>query len=282
MKTLLIFLFIALGIIVNAQPAERFVVHFDFDKYEITPQAKQRLDSFLRSTPVSSIKKIDLSGHCDAIGSNSYNDRLSEKRVDAVKNYLLAHNVGDVFDNVKGFGKHQPLNTNSSAEERYMNRRVEINIERSQEEKTTVTIVPPVKKEQTLSEKIKDTATKTGTNIVLKNMNFYGGLHRMMPESIPVLRELLQTMQQNPTLVIEIHGHICCEIGPQEGFDNETGTRTLSLNRARVVYQYLVQNGISPQRLSYRGFGHQFPLYPDDTDEHKLLNRRVEIKIIKK
>ena len=104
----------------------------------------------------------------------------------------------------------------------------------------------------------------------------------MMPESIPVLKELLQTMQQNPTLVIEIQGHICCEIGPQEGLDNETGTRNLSVNRARVVYEYLIRNGISPQRLSYRGLGHRFPLFPDDTDEHKLLNRRVEIKIIKK
>jgi len=280
MKLSLATICIAFTIAANAQTGEKFIVNFDFDKYDITGEAKQKLDSFLRSD-LASIQKIALYGHCDAIGSNAYNDKLSVKRVEAVKKYLLVNNV-NVFADVKGFGKRRPLNTNSGDEERSANRRVEINIERSQEEKTTVTNVPPPKKEQTLSEKITDTATKEGTSIVLKNMNFYGGLHRMMPESIPVLKELLQTMLQNPTLVIEIHGHICCEIGPQEGMDNETGTRNLSVNRARVVYEYLIQNGISPQRLSYKGFGHRFPLYPDDTDEHKLLNRRVEIKIIKK
>src|SRR5207249_4096432 len=103
---------------------EKFIVHFDFNKYKITTEGKNKLDSFLL-TDISSIKKIDLSGHCDVIGSNTYNDSLSVKRANTVKNYFTDHNVSaDVFEVIKGFGKRQPLNQNVNAVERALNRRV--------------------------------------------------------------------------------------------------------------------------------------------------------------
>lgn len=267
-----------------SQAREKLIINFDFNKSQITAVAKEKLDSFIKTNLLTSIQKINLYGHCDAIGNDLYNDRLSVKRVEEVKEYLLAQNIPqNVFDTLKGFGKREPLNNNTDDEERSLNRRVEIYIERNEQQKPLNELKKEItKKEQTLSEKIKDTATKTGTNIILRNINFYGGLHRLMPQSYPVLKELLQTMEQNPEIKIEIQGHICCEYGPQEGFDEETRTRNLSVNRAKAIYDYLIQNNINPQRLSYKGFGHQFPLYDEDNEEHKLLNRRVEIKIIEK
>lgn len=284
MKTLLATLFIALGITANAQTAETFVVNFDFDKYAITPLARQKLDSFLRSAPAASINKINLYGHCDSVGNYSYNDRLSEKRVDAVKRYLLSKLPKDVFENLEGYGKRQPLNNNSDDHERLQNRRVEIIVQKK-EASTTVTQIKKEtpKQEKSLTQIIKDTTTGTGTNIVLKNMNFYGGRHVLLPQSLPVLTELLNVLQDNPTLEIEIQGHICCTPGREDGLDIDTETYNLSVNRAQAIYEYLIRNGISSLRLSYKGFGHSRPLvYPEDTEERRTTNRRVEIKIIKK
>ncbi len=284
MKTLIISILTLVGFASYAQQ-EKFTVNFDFDKYEITQVSKSKLDSFLRISP-STIQKINLYGHCDFIGNNIYNDELSLKRVDAVKKYLIQNIPDNVFDTEKGFGKRQPLNQNSNDEERFLNRRVEIIIERKPEEKVVVQVEKKDTMrnlEQSLTEKIKDTTTKTGTNIVLKNMNFVGGRHILLPQSIPVLSELLTALKDNPTIEIEIQGHICCTAGREDGLDFGTNTYNLSVNRALAVYEYLVENGIDKKRLSYRGFGHSRPLeYPEDTEEKRTTNRRVEIKIVKK
>ena len=287
MKTFLAIIFIIIGFSATSQTVEKFIINFDFDKYDITSQAKQRLDSFIQTTPGSLIQTIRLYGHCDSVGNHAYNDKLSERRVNATKQYLLGNNIAEnVFADLKGFGKHQPINTNSSEEERFMNRRVEIVIQRKTELESVPHDVKPdpdIKQEQTLTEKIKDTTTKTGTNIILKNMNFYGGRHILLPQSVPTLTELLNVLKENPTLEIEIQGHICCTPGPEDGLDIDTNTPNLSVNRARAIYDHLISHGISPQRLSYRGFGHRRPLvYPEDTEERRTTNRRVEIRIIKK
>ena len=287
MKTFLAIIFITLGSAVNAQTVDKFIINFDFDKYDITPQAKQRLDSFIHTTPAASIQKIGLYGHCDAIGSNAYNDRLSVKRVNAVKNYLAQNIPENVFDDLEGFGKRRPLNNNSGDQERFLNRRVEITIQKKEGSIPVAKIETkketPTKQQPSLTEIIKDTTTKTGSNIILKNMNFYGGRHILLPQSVPTAIELLNVLKENPTLEIEIQGHICCTPGPEDGLDIDTNTPNLSVNRARAIYEYLISNGISAQRLSYKGFGHRRPLvYPEDTEEKRTTNRRVEIKIIKK
>ena len=284
MKLVFTPILLLLFFLANTQTVEKFNINFDFDKYEITPQATQRLDSFIQSTNISSIQKIFLYGHCDAIGSNIYNDALSIKRVNAAKEFLVKYLPEIVIDTLEGFGKRQPLNNNSSEAERFINRRVEIIVHRK-EVIDTAQIPKAVEpnKEPSLAEKIKDTTTKAGTNIILKNLNFYGGRHFLLPQSLPTVTELLSVMAENPTLEIEIHGHICCMAGPEDGLDIDTKTEDLSVNRARAIYEYLIKNGIEPQRLKYKGFGHSRPLiYPEDTEERRTTNRRVEIKIVKK
>ena len=101
---------------------------------------------------------------------------------------------------------------------------------------------------------------------------------------MPALKELLTILQERPTLVIEIQGHICCgQNEPADGMDIDTNERALSLNRAKAVYNFLVLNGIAEERLSYKGFGYTQPIInPEITETDKTTNRRVEIKIIKK
>lgn len=145
--------------------------------------------------------------------------------------------------------------------------------------------VPIVKQQKSdnIVEDIKDKNTKAGENIVLKNINFHPGSHFLLESALPAMQSLLAAMQQIPTLEIEIQGHVCCQEGDLDAIDNATGELALSVNRAKAVYDYLVEKGINKNRLSYKGLAHQYPLIQNEvTEEDRIANRRVEIKIIKK
>lgn len=253
-------------------------IHFSFDKADLTPISRSMLDSLL----LLKIKSIELSGYCDAKGGDAYNDRLSLQRVGSVKDYLLAKGVPLAsFTKQDGFGKRQPLNDNSSDELRAMNRRVLVVYETEAMAETKA--APPVvaTKPVSLETAMTDTNASKGDPIVLKNLNFVGGRHILLPESIPVLEELLATLRKYPSLQIEILGHICCTADGLDGFDNDLGTRDLSYQRAGAVYKFLIGNGISAPRLSFKGMAGRQPLiFPEATEEDRTRNRRVEIKIV--
>ena len=264
----------------SGQQTERLVVHFDFNKSKLTPHARQQLDSLLTANKNRfTFTNIELSAHCDSFGNHQYNDQLSVHRAQSVKEYLLSEGINEVvFKKVEGHGKRQPLNENVNAQERFLNRRVELIIQKSEFVPDPVT--PPAK---TITEAIRDTATRVGTTIVLRNLNFEGGRHILLPRSMPILKELLQAMQENPNLKIEIHGHVCCTETHLDGRDNDLGTFDLSWQRAKVVYQYLIDNKVSADRMSFKGFGASQKLYPLERDAREMEeNRRVEIKIIGK
>jgi outer membrane protein OmpA-like peptidoglycan-associated protein len=255
-----------------AQSPSSIQVHFAFDKWELTTSSKATLDSLTDSLDIAD--RIELHGHCDAIGGNAYNDQLSAKRVQAVNKYLLS--IGWERQDIKvvqAHGKNIPLNKNLSPEERSLNRRVEIKIIHAQGNKG-----------KSLTEKLADSTLTTGTNIVLRNINFVGGMHQFLRESAPMLVELLDAMNAYPKLVIRIEGHICCNPSPGDGLDLETAITNLSEARAKAVKDYLVRNDIAPDRVFYKGFGHSSPIYPypEKTEEERTQNRRVEIKIISK
>lgn len=282
MKKVLLPLLLMATTISQAQNNHSFAVHFDTDKFNLTADATSSLDSFIALNKTGI--KIKLYGHTDIMADYDYNDVLSVKRTHAVKNYLVqkGFDAASIIEE-KGFGKRRPLNRNHGELEMYMNRRVEITVEG---DNTVVSTKTPCdeKNEKTLAEEMEDTATQAGSNIVLKNMNFYGGTHVIIPESLPVLMELVKVMKKNPQLEIAVEGHICCQDGPGDGLDMGTRTANLSVNRAREICAYLSKNGIASARLQYKGFGHSVPLtpYPEKTEEERVQNRRVEIKILKK
>lgn len=278
-------LFPALLLIVltsHAQNNHSFAVHFDLDKFNLTVDATTSLDSFISANkPDATIK---LYGHTDIMAGYEYNDALSLKRTTAVKKYLVSKgfNAANIIEE-KGFGKRRPLNNNHGEKEMYLNRRVEIIVD-GQEEVNNEKAILNDEPDKSLTEKIADTATTAGTNIVLQNMSFYGGTHSIMPQSLPILMELVEIMKKNPTLVIQVEGHICCQDGNADGFDIGTRTYNLSENRAKEICKYLNKSGIDEKRLFFKGYGHQQPItpYPEKTEEERINNRRVEIKIIHK
>jgi outer membrane protein OmpA-like peptidoglycan-associated protein len=102
------------------------------------------------------------------------------------------------------------------------------------------------------------------------------------PFLVKEYKVLLTTLESYPNLEIEIQGHICCTNDGKDGYDNSTGTPNLSVNRAKAVFDYLVERGIDAQRLTYKGFGSSNKLVREFTEEDRITNRRVEIKILNK
>jgi outer membrane protein OmpA-like peptidoglycan-associated protein len=278
MKPILFFLLIMMpfGSLFAQQTNDTSLVFFDYDKAELTQLAERQLQRVLQNYN-NNPGNIHLFGHCDSRGSHEYNDKLSEKRTLAVKDWLVANNIpASSITMTRGFGKREPLNDNADEEEMSMNRRVEVIITR---QGTTAAV--PAENPRTFSSEVIKT-TKEGEKLVLPQLNFQGGLHRFMPAALPSLKELLEVMKANPTLEIEIQGHICCLQGNVDGMDMETGRYDLSTARAKAVYDYLVENGIDAKRMRYKGFAGQFPLImPEQSEADRTTNRRVEILILK-
>ena len=161
------FLLIRLIILISplssfAQDKGSLAVYFDFDKYDLTKKARSQIDSFVLAEEKNlSIFIFQLNGYCDAIGPDSYNNKLSKQRVAAVKKYLLSKGVvpGNIGDEI-GHGKKEPLNENKTEEERQLNRRVEISFF-----EVVRTYFPG---EESLLKKLADTTTIAGTNIILQ------------------------------------------------------------------------------------------------------------------
>jgi outer membrane protein OmpA-like peptidoglycan-associated protein len=114
-----------------------------------------------------------------------------------------------------------------------------------------------------------------GSKVILNNIFFDSNKFDLKPESIAELDKLVEFMALNPTLNIEISGHT-------DDVGNDQANQILSGNRAKAVYQYLIDNEINASRLVYRGYGKTQPIAPNDSEESRKKNRRTEFKIIAK
>jgi OOP family OmpA-OmpF porin len=101
---------------------------FDFDKAVLKPEGKTKLDQLGRRQQGMAVEAIIATGYTDSVGSDGYNDRLSMRRAEAVKTYLVSNGAeaGRVF--VEGKGEKQPVADNATAEGRAQNRRVQIEV----------------------------------------------------------------------------------------------------------------------------------------------------------
>ncbi len=118
-----------------------------------------------------------------------------------------------------------------------------------------------------------------GKKAALKNINFYTSSPEIMIESKPTMQELLQFMKDNNKCSIEIGGHITAFSSTP--YPEGSQLYYLSLYRSKAVYDYLVENGIDANRMTYKGYSNFNMIYESPlTEEEHRTNRRVEIKII--
>lgn len=219
-------------------------VYFDHDQHLMQEESKDLLLHWNENYANTEI--LEIIGHCDSLGSSAYNLNLANKRIKSVLEILRQSKI--------------PLSKNF--------RKVALGKDFKQDpnlaENRNVTIVF-----QTIKPDF-----SIGKKISLKNLNFYSNSDVVLPDSRYVLTNLLEIMNANPTLVIDIQGHICCQ---------PIDINEISLKRAKAVYDFLLKNRISENRISYKGMGSATPIHalPEQTEEERIENRRVEIEIIK-
>ena len=101
---------------------------FDFDKSVIKPEGMAKLDDLVAKTKGIALEVIIAVGHTDNIGSVEYNQKLSERRANAVKDYLVSKGIEKNRVYTEGKGLKNPIASNSTAEGRAKNRRTEIEV----------------------------------------------------------------------------------------------------------------------------------------------------------
>lgn len=106
---------------------------------------------------------------------------------------------------------------------------------------------------------------------VIRGIQFEVGRSEVKPSSYPMLDEIVEVLEKNPSLRVEIEGHT-----------DSTGTaafnQRLSEQRAEAVLEYLASKGISRVQLSAKGYGLTRPIASNNTPEGRAKNRRVELK----
>jgi len=103
-----------------------FIVFFDWDRSDITPQAAAILDNAASAYQQTGQAQVVLAGHADRSGSAQYNVGLSQRRADAVRSYLAGRGVPDGAITSEAFGESRPLVETADGVREPQNRRVEI------------------------------------------------------------------------------------------------------------------------------------------------------------
>jgi len=103
-------------------------VLFDFDKAVLKPEGKSKLDDLATKVKAINLEVVIAIGHTDSVGSDAYNQKLSVRRAESVKAYLVSKGVEPNRVYTEGKGEKQPVASNSTKDGRQKNRRVEIEV----------------------------------------------------------------------------------------------------------------------------------------------------------
>lgn len=267
---------------------DKYSVYFDFDKHKLTDEEDKRLNDYVKSLGDIVILSIGLEGFCDDRGSIEYNRALSNRRAKTVSDIL--QEIASKQKNVEGKGKidlritELQLSDDELDATRQLNRRVDIYLEYFHNDfidlskpKDSVPSKIQVENRQLRLKTFEDKPLKVGDIIKLKDLYFEGGRAVLLRKSEKQLEKLLNELKNNPNFKFQIQGHVCC-IDTQyfrDAVDEDTGINNLSEARAKAIFAYLKANGIPEDRMSYKGFGRDYPL--EGSKEHN--NKRVEICI---
>ncbi|OQX53087.1 MAG: hypothetical protein B5M53_07420, partial [Candidatus Cloacimonas sp. 4484_209] len=103
-------------------------IYFDTGKATIRPESYPVLDDAVRVLKANPTVIVEIAGHTDSVGSDSYNMRLSDARANSVRTYLISRGISPTRLIARGYGETMPIASNATREGRQMNRRIEFRV----------------------------------------------------------------------------------------------------------------------------------------------------------
>jgi outer membrane protein OmpA-like peptidoglycan-associated protein len=261
---------------------DTFKLYFDLNVPTLNQKMEKKIDLLIYNDKILSGSGVTIVGYADYLGSEKYNQELSMKRAQNVKDYLVKYGINEKDITLcvgKGKVDRQGLTDPGGYP---IDRRVDIVMNNY----TGKSVTDKKKNKKDTSRRVSVTNIdeiknmKSGTVVKLKNVYFPADRHVMKPESMEALEKLYSVLKNNPNLKISIEGHVCCVRDAPDALDIDTYEPHLSVNRAKAIYNYLVEKGIDPGRLTYVGYGRRRPVIEvEQSEEDAEKNRRVEIRI---
>ena len=101
-------------------------VHFDFDRFNLRPDALQILDAAIPKLQANPDLNVTIEGHCDSMGTVEYNLALGERRSNTVRDYMVSRGIAASRLRTVSYGEERPVGDNATADGRAMNRRAHL------------------------------------------------------------------------------------------------------------------------------------------------------------
>jgi outer membrane protein OmpA-like peptidoglycan-associated protein len=251
---------------------DTLILHFHFDSHQLSPVDRVRLQEPLNSSRIDS---ISITGYTDKTGTIAYNQRLSQQRADAVYQYVRPGISPATPGQVVGVGV-APTPERSDSD----NRRVEIvyyyTLSGGANAGHPNDSIVVVKGTPADSSSTADSSRPTAI-LALRHINFIVDTPIPTDSTRSILPQFITELQQFKDRRLEIDGFVNSVV-PLRG--TKDPLFILSVRRAKFIYDYLVNAGFDPNKLSYKGMGNASPINPTPvTREEMNANMRVEIKV---
>lgn len=224
---------------------------FAFNSADLTDEGKAAIDSYrdeLRPE-LSKAYAVIILGFTDNTGDPNYNIDLSERRANAVRDYLVSTGVNPDLLRTVGLGEMYPIASNDTAEGKAMNRRVEVEVIAEARALDMLRFPNAI-----LFQRRSADITQAGKISLLKDVK----------ASIDLLKR---------ATYIEVVGHT-------DDVGDDAYNMNLSKMRAKTVKSYLVELGVNPHKIVAVGAGKHYPIADNNTPEGRAENRRVEILVL--
>ncbi len=261
-------------------------IEYDENEYELkSPENIENLEILEKALKNRPDFKVEIGGHTDNVGSSSRNQRLSHKRAKFIVEYLITKGIPEKQLRYKGYGDTKPVSSNKSKRGREDNRRIEVKLLRKKggsSDRLTDYKKPAKKKVDTVEVLYPFNAGHTfqnidtipiGSSFILEGVEFPAYNAILNDSNVGPVNQLLRFMTINPNYKFEIGG-----------YTDISGTwdknMEISKSRAWVIHNYLQKFGIPFNRLEYKGYGQQKPIFTNSTEEGRAKNRRIEVKIL--
>lgn len=249
---LLLFIF-GVSVSANSQVFDTLSIYFKVDSDVPIVNSSSDYANYKQKV-LGTPKVIQLEAHCDTTGSMEHNDYLAQRRLNEVRKQL-AKDGWKIEARFKVSSERVASNASNYRHDLF--RRVDV-----------IFRIDPLSNAELLTIQlnnfVKDTVKEKSIDLQIV---FYSATTNLMTEAIPETKALKDFMVANPTIYIDIHGHVCC--GPNY---------QLSVDRAKMIMDFLMSHGVDSKRMTFQGHSNNEPkISPELTPEDEKQNRRVAI-----